>query len=100
MPRVTIRFDDAQYERLARGAEGASSNVAAYIRDVLDRFEGIDDAGYHGRFDELHATSIQIHAIVTAALGAVRPDLLDKGMDDARELLRKRGLLDPEQDDR
>ena len=97
MPRVTIRFEDALYGRIAGSAEAAGTSLAEYIRDVLDRFEGLDAAGYHNRFDELHATNIQVFAVLTAALKAVRPDLLQQGMEDARRLMIERALLDPEQ---
>lgn len=100
MARVTIRFKDALYERLVAGARSADTTVADYVRDILDRFEGMDAGGYHGRFDEVQATLIQVFAILAASVGTRRPDILQKGMDDARALLLERGLLDPEENGR
>ncbi|ATI79831.1 hypothetical protein [Sphingobium yanoikuyae] len=96
MTRVTIRFDDTLYRRIASGASESGTSTAAYIRDILDRYEGTDAAGYHARFDELQAATIQIFAIMVATVGAQTPDLLAKGMREARILLFDRGLLDPE----
>lgn len=95
MARVTIRFKDALYERLVVGARAANTNVADYVRDILDRYEGMDAGGYHARFDELHATNIQVFAILAATVGGLHPDLLARGVADARALLLERGLIDP-----
>ncbi|WDA37035.1 hypothetical protein [Sphingobium sp. YC-XJ3] len=97
MPRVTIRFKDALYERLVVGARASDTTVPDYVRDILNRFEGMDARGYHGRFDEVHATLIQVFAILAASVGTRRPDILQKGMADARLLLLERGLIDPEE---
>lgn len=98
MARFTIRLDDALYDRLLEQAARSGITPSAYLRDVLTRYEGQDPAGYHARFDELHATAIQTLAILAASVGRRAPDLLAQGMADARRLLRERGLLDPEQD--
>lgn len=98
MARVTIRFEDALYERIVFGAQSSGTNVAAYIRGIVDRFDGLDPGGYHDRFDEIHATLIQTFAVIAASVSARNPDLLARGMRDARILLQERGLLDPEQD--
>lgn len=95
MARVTIRFKDALYERLVVGARDAQTSVADYVRDILDRYEGTDARGYHGRFDELHATNIQVFAILAAYVSARHPDLLARGVADARTLLLDRGLIEP-----
>lgn len=97
MPRVTIRFKDALFGRLVVGAQAADSTVPDYVRDILNRYEGMDAAGYHGRFDEVQATLIQVFAVLAASVGTRRPDILQKGMEDARALLLERGLLDPEE---
>jgi len=97
LPRVTIRFKDALYERLVVGARASDTTVPDYVRDILNRFEGMDARGYHGRFDEVHATLIQVFAILAASVGTRRPDILQKGMADARVLLLERGLIDPEE---
>ncbi|MBA4090920.1 MAG: hypothetical protein C0494_10040 [Sphingobium sp.] len=95
MARVTIRFKDALYERLLVGARAADTNVADYVRNILDRYEGMDAGGYHGRFDELHATNIQVFAILAAYVSARHPDILARGTADARALLLERRLIDP-----
>jgi RHH-type rel operon transcriptional repressor/antitoxin RelB len=96
--RITIRLDDALHDRLRDQARRADMTPSTYLRDLLERYEGGDPSGYHARFDELHATSIQTLAILAASVGHRAPDLLEQGLADARRLLRERGLLDPEQD--
>jgi hypothetical protein len=98
MARITIRLDDLLHDRLLEQARVNGTTPSAYIRDVLERYEGNDPAGYHARFDELHATGIQTLAILAASVGKRAPGLLEQGLADARRLLRERGLLDPEQD--
>jgi hypothetical protein len=98
MARITIRLDDALLDHVVDRARATGTTPSAYIRDVLERFEGSDPSGYHGRFDELHATSIQTLAILATSVAARAPDLLEQGLADSRRLLRERGLLDPEQD--
>lgn len=98
MARITLRLDDALHDRLVDQARTSGTTPSAYIRDVLERFEGSDPAGYHARFDELHATAIQTLAILATSVGKRTPDILEAGLADARRLLRERGLLDPEQD--
>jgi len=98
MARITIRLDDTLYDRLLDQARRTGTTPSAYFRDVLERYEGQDPAGYHARFDELHATAIQTLAILAASVGRRAPDLLEQGMADARRLITERGLLDPAQD--
>lgn len=98
MARITLRLDDALLDRFVDAARAVGTSPSAYIRDVLERYEGHDPAGYHARFDELHATSIQTLAILAKAIGRRTPDILEEGLAEARRLLRDRGLLDPEQD--
>jgi RHH-type rel operon transcriptional repressor/antitoxin RelB len=96
--RITIRLDDALHERLLDQSRRSDLSLSSYIRDVLDRYEGLDPAGYHARFDELQATSIQILAILSSSVSRRSPEIYQQGMTDARRLLRERGLLDPEGD--
>jgi RHH-type transcriptional regulator, rel operon repressor / antitoxin RelB len=98
LARITLRLDDALHDRLVAAARGIGTTPSAYIRDILDRYEGHDPAGYHARFDELHATAIQTLAILAKSIGRRSPETLEEGLADARRLLRERGLLDPEQD--
>jgi len=97
MARITLRLDDALYDRLLDQARRTGTTPSAYFRDVLYRYEGQDPAGYHARLDELHATAIQTLAILATSVGHRAPELLAQGMADARRLLQERGLLDPEQ---
>lgn len=98
MARITLRLDDDLHDRLVSAARAGGSTPSAHIREILDRYEGYDPAGYHARFDELHATAIQTLAILGKSIGRRSPDLLEEGLADARRLLKERGLLDPEQD--
>ncbi|WP_443971454.1 hypothetical protein [Sphingobium sp. CR28] len=98
MARITIRIDDEFYARLSVQARNAGLGTATFCRDILERFEGDDPSGYHARFDEVHATLIQALAILATSVGERSPEILQKGLDEARRLLRERGLLDPEQD--
>ncbi|WP_046762719.1 hypothetical protein [Sphingobium chungbukense] len=98
MARITIRLDDGLYGRLLDQARSVGATQSAFIRDVLERFEGADPSGIHARFDELHATAIQTLAVLAALVEADSPSVLQKGLADARRLLKQRGLLDPEQD--
>lgn len=98
MARITIRLDDALHGHILDQALRQATTPSAYIRDILALHAGSDSAGYHARFDELHATAIQSFAILATWMGAVNPDILAQGMADARRLLKDRGLLDPAQD--
>ncbi|ODT94312.1 MAG: hypothetical protein ABS86_00275 [Sphingobium sp. SCN 64-10] len=44
MPRITIRFKDALFGRLVVGAQAAGTTIPDYVRDILNRYEGMDDA--------------------------------------------------------
>lgn len=98
MPRLTVRMDEALLNRIVARATGLNISPSFFVREILTRDPGIDLLGYHARFDELHATAIQILSILAASIGRATPDALKQGMDDARDLLRDRGLLDPEAD--
>lgn len=86
MARITIRINDDLYARLSVQARNAGLGAATYCRDILERF------------DEIHATAIQAFAILATSVGERSPDILQKGLGEARRLLRERGLLDPDQD--
>ena len=98
MARITIRLSDELYDRLLDQAHAAGATPSAYFRDILARFQGADPGGYHDRLDEIHATGIQTLAILAKSVGKRTPEILEEGLGDARQLLRARGLLDPEQD--
>lgn len=99
MTRITIRLDYALHARLMERANAVGVTPSAYMRDLLMRFEGADPSGHHARFDELQAVSIQTLAILATWIAKTHPEALEKGMADARALLRERGLIDPEQAD-
>ena len=98
MARITLRLDDALYDRLLDRARGGDITPSAYIRELLLRDQGADPDGYHARFDDLHATAIQTLAIIACSIRKASPDCLEEGLADARRILRERGLLDPEHD--
>ena len=98
MARITLRLDDALHDRLLDQARTGNTTPSAYIRDLLLRDQGADPSGYHARFDDLHATAIQTLAILAQSVRKTSPDTLEEGLEDARRILRERGLLDPEQD--
>ena len=93
MARLTIRLDDAFYDRLVADADAVGMPTATYVRDALERLDGADPFGFHARFDELHSTVIQMLAIVASDVGARAPESLAKGMADTRRLLLDRGLV-------
>ena len=98
MARITIRLDDGHYDRLLEQARVRGVAPSTHIREILLRYEGADPGGYHDRLDEIHATGIQALAIIAKSVGSRTPDILEQGLEDARRLLRERGLLDPAQD--
>ncbi|MDH7639206.1 hypothetical protein [Sphingomonas oryzagri] len=98
MPRLTIRLDEALFDRLIERAAAHQTSPSRYVRELIARQPGVDVGGHHARFDELHATAIQTLAILAASVGKTAPDALERGMADAKDLLRDRGLLDPESD--
>ena len=97
MARLTLRLDDALRDRLIDRAAAIGYTPSAFLRDLIIRFEGADPTGHHARFDELQATSLQTLAILATLTAETAPKALEKGMADARVLLRERGLLDPDQ---
>lgn len=98
MARITLRLDDILHDRLLDQARALGTTPSAFIRDVLERYQGSDPGGYHARFDALQATAIQTLAILAKSVGKRTPDILEEGLADARQMLRERGLLDPAQD--
>lgn len=92
MAKLSLRLDDALYDRLLASADAAGMTPSAYIREALEQLNGADPFGFHARFDELHSTVIQILAILASDVGARDPRALAKGMEDIHRLLRERGL--------
>jgi RHH-type transcriptional regulator, rel operon repressor / antitoxin RelB len=96
MARLSFRLDDDLFDRILEQSRSTNSTPSAYLRAIVQRFEGNDPTGYHDRFDELHATTIQALAIIAAYIASVSPAALTQGMEDARALLIDRGLLEPD----
>ncbi|WP_037488542.1 hypothetical protein [Sphingobium indicum] len=98
MHRISVRVDDTLYLRLRCRAHGANLSLSDFVRQIL-----VQAADPRGRYiyssqDELLATCIQILTILATSIGARSPEILERGMQDARTLLHERGLLDQEQD--
>ena len=93
MAKLSLRLDDALYDRLLASADAAGMTPSAYIREALEQLNGADPFGFHARFDELHSTVIQILAILASDVGARAPKSLAKGMEDTKRLLLDRGLI-------
>jgi RHH-type transcriptional regulator, rel operon repressor / antitoxin RelB len=93
VPRITIRLDDALFDRLIDRARATGTTPSAYLRDVLIRFEGTDPSGHLARFDELQGTALQTLALLATWMALSAPKALEQGMADARAMLLERGLL-------
>jgi RHH-type transcriptional regulator, rel operon repressor / antitoxin RelB len=98
MHRVSVRVDDTLYQRLHRRAHGANLSLSDFVRQIL-----VQAADPRGRYvyssqDELLATSIQILTLLATSIGQRSPEILERGMQDARAILHERGLLDQEHD--
>ena len=98
MSTITIRLDDRLHRRLKLRAAHANLSVAAFLRPL------IEDAAYPGgRYvytgqDELIGIAIQTFSLVAELAAAQSPSILEQGMTNARNMLRERGLLDPQND--
>ncbi|WP_162853567.1 ribbon-helix-helix protein, CopG family [Novosphingobium sp. BW1] len=98
MHRISVRVDDTLYRRLQRRAYGANLTLSEFVRQVLGEAADPDGRYIYSSQDEVLATSIQILTLLATSIGARSPELLERGMLDARAILGERGLLDPEQD--
>lgn len=98
MVRISVRMETALYERLQKRASGAELSFSAFIRSVLEQAADPGGRYIYSSQDEILATCIQILSILATSVGDRAPDTLSKGMEEAKSLLRQRGLLDPEQD--
>lgn len=98
MPIITIRLDEALHHSVKRRAAGAQLSISEFLRPVIEdvAFPG-GRYGYTGQ-DELLSVSIQTFAILAALAAETSPHVVERGMADARHLLRERGLLDPAKD--
>jgi hypothetical protein len=90
---ITIRLDDDVHRHLKFRAAGANLSISAFVRPL------IEDAAYPGgRYvytsqDELLGVAIQTFAILGELGRALAPQALEQGLDNARTMLRERGLL-------
>ncbi|CDO36462.1 hypothetical protein [Novosphingobium sp. KN65.2] len=98
MHSISIRVDDTLFRQLQRRAYGANLTLSEFVRQVLG--EAADPQGryIYSSQDEVLATAIQILTLLATSIGARSPELLERGMADARLILGERGLLDPDQD--
>ncbi|MBV1686470.1 ribbon-helix-helix domain-containing protein [Novosphingobium sp. G106] len=92
MPRLTIRLDDELYDRLIDRSRTTGTTPSAYLRDLLVRFEGTDPLGYHARFDDIYATTLQTMAMLGTWMAQVAPKAFEDGITEARALLVEHGL--------
>jgi hypothetical protein len=95
--KLNIRVDVMLHERLSRRAHGANLSLSAFVRLVLEQAADPGRGYVFSSQDEILATSIQILTILATSVGRRSPETLEQGMTEARELLRERGLLGPEQ---
>ncbi|WIW89634.1 CopG family transcriptional regulator [Sphingobium sp. V4] len=93
MVRISVRIDDALYERLNRRATGADLSFSTFVRSVLEQAADPGGRYIYSSQDEILATCIQILSIVATATGQQSPKALEQAKADAREMLLKRGLL-------
>jgi RHH-type rel operon transcriptional repressor/antitoxin RelB len=98
MHRVSVRVDDTLYERLSRRAVGADLSFSDFIRSILSQAADPRGRYIYSSQDELLGISIQILTLLATSIGAGSSEILERGMTDARAILRERGLLDQEQD--
>ncbi len=98
MHRISVRVDDTLFRQLQRRACGANLTLSEFVRQVLGEAADPDGRYIYSSQDEVLATSIQILTLLATSIGARAPELLERGMLDARAILGERGLLDPEQD--
>ncbi len=98
MIRISVRVDPDLHERLQRRAAGAELSFSTFIRSVLEQAADPRGRYIYSSQDEILATCIQILTILGTSEGQRNPDLLQKGMSEARLILRDRGLLAAESD--
>lgn len=96
MYRVSVRVEADLHQRLSRRAAGAGLSFSDFIRSVLVQAADPGSRYIYSAQDEILATCIQILSIVATVGGQQSPKALEKGMTDARDMLRNRGLLGEE----
>ena len=93
MARVTIRIDDALYERLQRRARKAGISVAELLRPAINQAADSRGGYVYTTQDEILSCVIQTLSIIAASVRRRSPETLEQGMADARALLLEKGLL-------
>lgn len=94
MVRISVRIDTVLHDRLSRRAHGAELSLSSFVRSVLEQAADPNRRYIYSSQDEILATSIQILTILATSVGQRSPEILEKGMAEARAILRQRGLLD------
>lgn len=97
MARVTIRLDDALYERLQCRARKVGVSVAELLRPAIDQAADPRGGYVYTTQDEILSCVLQTLSIVAASVRRNSPETLEQGMADARAMLAEKGLLAPEQ---
>jgi hypothetical protein len=93
---MSIRVEDDLHRRLRHRSAAADLSLSQFLRPLLE-----EAAWPGGRYvftgqDELLGIAIQTFAIVAELASAQSPSLLERGSQEARRLMRDRGLLGSE----
>ena len=91
MARVTIRIDDALYERLQRRARKVGVSVAELLRPAIDQAADPRGGYVYTTQDEILSCVLQTLSILAASVRRRSPETLEQGMADARALLEAKG---------
>jgi len=98
MKTLSVKVDEALYRKLRLRAYGANLTVSQFVRPLIEEAAHPGTRYVHSSQDELLSVAIQTFAMVAALAADTAPHAIEKGMADARHLLRDKGLLDPERD--
>lgn len=98
MPVITIQLDHELHRRLKHRAANANLSISAFVRPL------IEDAAFPGsRYlftgnDELLGIAIQTYTTMAEYIAEQSPGALERGLANARVIMRDRHLLDPATD--
>ncbi|MES2176197.1 MAG: CopG family transcriptional regulator [Pseudomonadota bacterium] len=98
MRTLSIKVDEALHRRLRIRASGANLSMSEFVRPLIEEAAYPGNRYVHSSQDELLSVTIQSFAILAALAAHISPQMAERGMADARHLLRERGLLDPAKD--
>jgi hypothetical protein len=98
MSVVTVRVDEELHRRVKLRAANANLSVSEFLRPVIE-----DVAFPGGRYlftgqDELLGVAIQTYAVMAEFVAEQSPRALERGMANARTIMRERRLVDPDTD--